>query len=60
MLRLITEGIMEKRFNIQLRKIFLEYLQSVEKWNRVELSEDNWKNLLAGLKIVAQQVENHE
>ena len=50
---------MEKRFNVQLRKIFLEYLHSVEKWNRVELSEENWKNLLAGLKTVAQQEEDH-
>ena len=50
---------MEKRFNVQLRKIFLEYLHSVERWNRVELSEENWKNLLAGLKTVAQQEEDY-
>ena len=44
-----------RNFTASLRKLFLEYLSKIEDWSTMEISDENWSNLLIGLKHVAQQ-----
>ena len=58
MLRLVNGD--ELRLSASLRKAFLEYLEGVKDWAAVELSDDDLKSLVMGLRQVASQEQDYD
>ena len=51
---MIADGISEDRFTESKRKLFLEYLGNVKDWKSLELTKENWSDMLTGLSYLAQ------
>ena len=50
---MISSGINEDRFTSSKRKLFLDYLGNVKDWVSLELTTENWTDMLAGLCFIA-------
>lgn len=59
-LRLIDVDNQQLSVNSSLRKHFLEYLENVKDWGAMEITDDNWKELLRGLRQVVKQNEDYD
>ena len=55
---MINASEVDAPMNASLRKVFLEYVVTVDSWNTVSLNDQNWAKLIIGLEKVVKAQEN--